>query len=144
MYSRDEPFLRSLECYFGVYLNTKTTLSWALKPFVIRVHTLHSLCSKSTWNINIWKPYWDLLTCYKNTYVAYHEWSFWMLATFHSVFRCTSPPYSVDTLFYFYTYKSLSLLFDAHICIFIHYYSHTIQTVASVKMLNIRNIHEIW
>ena len=26
MYSHDELFLRSLECYFGVYLNTKITL----------------------------------------------------------------------------------------------------------------------
>ena len=48
MYPRDELFLRSLECYFGVHfpccfatqeINTKTTLSWALKQFVTRAHT---------------------------------------------------------------------------------------------------------
>ena len=42
-------FLRSLGCYFGVYfpsceatreINNKITLSWALKQFVTRVHTL--------------------------------------------------------------------------------------------------------
>ena len=52
MYSREELFLRSLECYFGVYFprcfatrekNTKITLSWALKQFVTRVHTLFSI-----------------------------------------------------------------------------------------------------
>ena len=52
MYSRHEPFLRSLECYFGIYfprcfatqdINTKITLSWALKRFVTRVHTLFSM-----------------------------------------------------------------------------------------------------
>ena len=49
MCSRNELFLRLLECYFGVYfprcfttreINTKITLSWALKQFVTRVHTL--------------------------------------------------------------------------------------------------------
>ena len=52
MYSRDEPFLRSLECYFDIYfprcfatreINTKITLSWVLKRFVTRVHTLFSI-----------------------------------------------------------------------------------------------------
>ena len=52
MYSRDEPFLRSLECYFGIYfprcfatreISTKITLSWALKRFITRVHTLFSI-----------------------------------------------------------------------------------------------------
>ena len=52
MHSRDEPFLRSFECYFGIYfprcfatreINTKITLSWALKRFVTRVHTLFSI-----------------------------------------------------------------------------------------------------
>ena len=52
MHSRDEPFLRSLECYFGIYfprcfatreINTKITLSWALKRLVTRVHTLYSM-----------------------------------------------------------------------------------------------------
>ena len=49
MYSCDELFMRSLECYFGVYfprccatreINTKITLSWAHKQFTTRVHTL--------------------------------------------------------------------------------------------------------
>ena len=49
MYSRDELFQCSLECYFCVYfsrcfatweINTKITLSWVLKQFVTRVHTL--------------------------------------------------------------------------------------------------------
>ena len=52
MYSRDELFLLSLECYICVYfprcfatqeINTKITLSWALKQFVTRVHTLFSI-----------------------------------------------------------------------------------------------------
>ena len=52
MYSCDEPFMRSLECYFGVYfpsccatreINTKITLSWAHKQFATRVHTLFSI-----------------------------------------------------------------------------------------------------
>ena len=52
MYSRDELFLCSLECYFCVYfprcfatreINTKITLSWALKQFVTQVHTLFSI-----------------------------------------------------------------------------------------------------
>ena len=52
MYSRDELFLRSLECYFWIYfprcfatreINTKITLSWPLKQFVTRVHTLFSI-----------------------------------------------------------------------------------------------------
>ena len=40
MYSRDELFLRSLECDFGVY---KYNLSWALKQFVTQVHILFSI-----------------------------------------------------------------------------------------------------
>ena len=49
MYSSDESFQRSQECYFGVYflsckatreINTKITLEWAQKRFVTRVHTL--------------------------------------------------------------------------------------------------------
>ena len=49
MYSYDELFMRSLECYFGLYfprccttreINTKITLSWAHKQFATRVHTL--------------------------------------------------------------------------------------------------------
>ena len=52
MYSGDEPFLRALECYFGIYfprcfatreVNTKITLSWALERFVTRVQTLFSM-----------------------------------------------------------------------------------------------------
>ena len=44
--------MRSLECYFGIYfhrccatreMNTKTTLSWAHKPFATGVHKLFSL-----------------------------------------------------------------------------------------------------
>ena len=57
MNSRDEPFLCSLECYLGIYLprcfatreiNTKITLSWALKWFVTRVHTLFSIYTTVT------------------------------------------------------------------------------------------------
>ena len=53
---RDKPFLRSLECQFGIYfprcfatrkLITKIILSWALKQFVTRVHTLFSIWSRS-------------------------------------------------------------------------------------------------
>ena len=49
MYSRDELFKRSRECYFGVNIpgceatrgiNTKITLEWAQKQLVTRVHTL--------------------------------------------------------------------------------------------------------
>ena len=49
MYSRGQLFMRSLECYFGVYfpscaatreINTKITLEWAYKQFATRVHTL--------------------------------------------------------------------------------------------------------
>ena len=49
MYSSDKLFQRSREGYFGVYfpsceatreINTKTTLEWAQKQFVTRVHTL--------------------------------------------------------------------------------------------------------
>ena len=52
MYSRDELFMRSLECYFGIYfprccatreINTKITLSWAHKPFATGLHTLFSI-----------------------------------------------------------------------------------------------------
>ena len=40
-------FMRSLECYFGVYLiNTKITLSWAHKQFATRVDTLFYMNSK--------------------------------------------------------------------------------------------------
>ena len=58
MCSRNELFMRSLECYFGVYfpscfanreINTKIKLSWALKKFVTRVHTLFSI-----------SPWWGL------------------------------------------------------------------------------------
>ena len=54
MHSRDELLLRSSECYVGVYfprcfatreINTKIALSWALKQFVIPVHTLFSIHS---------------------------------------------------------------------------------------------------
>ena len=47
-------FLWPLECYFGIHfprcfatqeLNTKITLSWALKQFVTQVHTLFSIYS---------------------------------------------------------------------------------------------------
>ena len=49
MYSCDELFMRSLECYSCVYfprycatreINNKITLSWAHKQFATRVHTL--------------------------------------------------------------------------------------------------------
>ena len=49
MYSSDESFQRSRECYFGVYfpsceatreINTKITLEWAQNRFATRVHTL--------------------------------------------------------------------------------------------------------
>ena len=61
MYSRDEPFLCSLKCYFGIYfprcfttweINTKITLLWALKRFVTRVHTLFSICSEPNHYLN--------------------------------------------------------------------------------------------
>ena len=54
MYSCDELFMRSLECYFGVYfprccatreINTKITLSWAHKQFATQVHTLFYILS---------------------------------------------------------------------------------------------------
>ena len=54
MFSHDERFLRSLKYHVGVYspryfatrdINTRLTLSWALKQFVTRVHTLFSMCS---------------------------------------------------------------------------------------------------
>ena len=49
MYSRDELFLRLLECYFGLHfvrriasqeISTKINLLWSLKPFLTLVHTL--------------------------------------------------------------------------------------------------------
>ena len=49
MYLSEELFQRSREGYFGVYfpsceatreINTKVTLQWAQKQFVMRVHTL--------------------------------------------------------------------------------------------------------
>ena len=52
MYCRAKLFIRSLECYFGVYftrcfatreINTKITLSWAYKPFATTVQTLFSM-----------------------------------------------------------------------------------------------------
>ena len=61
--SRDELFVRSLECYFGVYLprcfatgeiNSKITLSWALKQFVTRVHTLFSTSSIFLPHPSVW------------------------------------------------------------------------------------------
>ena len=74
MYSRDEPFLRSLECYFGIYfprcfatreINTKITLSWALKRFVTRVHasfamyiTIH-ISYKTTVIMQFIYKYWN-------------------------------------------------------------------------------------
>ena len=42
MYSCDELFMHSRECYFGVYF-TKITLSSAHKQFATRVHTLFSI-----------------------------------------------------------------------------------------------------
>ena len=65
MFSRDELFLRALECYFRAYMprclatrdiNTKITLSWALKQFVNRVHTLFSI-SPVTWQWQVWDIY---------------------------------------------------------------------------------------
>ena len=63
MYSCDELFRRSLLYYVGVYsprcfatlqINTKISLSWALKQFVTRVHTfpdnkVHGANMGSTW-----------------------------------------------------------------------------------------------
>ena len=52
MYSCDELFIHSHECYFGAYfpcccatreINTKITLSWAHKQFATWVHTLFSI-----------------------------------------------------------------------------------------------------
>ena len=54
MHSRDELFLRSLECYCCVYLNTKMTLSWALKQFVTRVHTIFSIYTRSNPRCTWW------------------------------------------------------------------------------------------
>ena len=51
MYSCNERFLHTLKCYFSVYfpsceatrkINTKITISWALKPFTTQVPTLFS------------------------------------------------------------------------------------------------------
>ena len=62
MYSRDELFLHSLKCYFGVYfphcyatreINTKITLSWALKQFITWIHTLFSMYWDIPW-IDVW------------------------------------------------------------------------------------------
>ena len=56
MYSCDELFMRSIECYFGVYfprccatreINTKITPSWAHRQFVTRVHTLFYIYTTS-------------------------------------------------------------------------------------------------
>ena len=55
MYSCDELFLHSLECYFCVYfprclatqeINTKITLSWVVKQFITQVHTLSSISNR--------------------------------------------------------------------------------------------------
>ena len=82
MYYRDELFLRSVECYFDVYfprcfatreINTKITLSWALKHFVTRVpyvdYTIFSpfsVCSRLT-------PGPRLKI---KTFFGYHQWDF--------------------------------------------------------------------
>ena len=52
MYARDELFMGSLECYFGVYLiiNTKLTFSWAHKEFTTRVHTWFYISHYRRWN----------------------------------------------------------------------------------------------
>ena len=62
MYSREELFLSSLECYFCVYfpsceatreINTKITLSWALKQFVTRVHySMSCITTQLYWPIS--------------------------------------------------------------------------------------------
>ena len=58
MYYRDELFQHSPECCFGVYfpcsfatreVNTKITLSWALKQFVTRTHTLVAMYLLVLW-----------------------------------------------------------------------------------------------
>ena len=68
MYSRDELFLCSLECYFGVYfpsceamreISTKMTLSWAQKQFGSQVHTLFSIYAhKRCFIVCPWR--WDI------------------------------------------------------------------------------------
>ena len=44
-------WIRYVECYFCVYLNTKLTLSWALKQFVTRVHTLFAIHQQPAYGI---------------------------------------------------------------------------------------------
>ena len=69
MYSRDELFLRSLECYFGIYfprcfatreINTKITFSWALKQFANRMHTLFSIFPSVYTFFCFCTPKWDI------------------------------------------------------------------------------------
>ena len=54
MYSHNELFINSPECYFGVYfprffatreISTKITLLWAHKQFATWIHTLFSICA---------------------------------------------------------------------------------------------------
>ena len=61
MYTRDELFLCSLECYFGVYflccfatreINTKITLKWAQKQFIMCYFGVYFLRCFPTREIN--------------------------------------------------------------------------------------------
>ena len=73
MQSRDEPLMRSLECYSGVYfrryfvtreINTKMTLSRAHQQFATRVQTIFNMSTEiSLWftmtyeDVNVWSRY---------------------------------------------------------------------------------------
>ena len=76
--------MRSLECYFGIYfprcfatreINTKTTLSWALKQFGTRVHTLFSVCRYQHTILFDTSGHVQICLCYMdNTNLVHSKW----------------------------------------------------------------------
>ena len=73
-------------------LSTRASADAVITKFVFRRYTAVSLevvnymdvIKKSGWNIYFSEPFWEFLPCYKNVYVACHEWSFWKFVTFRS------------------------------------------------------------
>ena len=76
MYSRDELFMHSLQCYFGVYLshcfptreiNTKITPSWLYKQFATRVHSLFYITLNQSTNNHVSAWSWKKVHALLNT-----------------------------------------------------------------------------
>ena len=97
MYSCEELFMRSLDCYFCAYfprccatreISTKLTLLWAHKQFATRVHTIFSMFSpRCYFNISTLREYLYVVSWPAALWQSLHPWWFVGLSSSVCVFN---------------------------------------------------------